>query len=63
MQDKIVLCASNGNGQAAFVAGAAGTVYADSGFKDVARPSALPASYLDLQSGNDIYDYYSTNPK
>uniref|UniRef100_A0A7N0V3U3 Cucumisin n=1 Tax=Kalanchoe fedtschenkoi TaxID=63787 RepID=A0A7N0V3U3_KALFE len=61
VQDKIVLCASNGNGEAAFVAGAAGALYADDGFKDVARPSALPASYLDVPSGTDIYTYMSND--
>ncbi|CAM8897808.1 unnamed protein product [Rhodiola kirilowii] len=63
VRNKIVLCETQvpRDGAAAFVAGAAGALYADEGFKDSAEASALPASYLDLQSGIDIYTYMLTN--
>ncbi|KAL9674782.1 hypothetical protein QQ045_002981 [Rhodiola kirilowii] len=58
---KIVLCESTGTGQAAFVAGAAGALYTDDGPKDVARPSALPSSYVDTSSGLSIYEYMTSD--
>lgn len=63
VRDKIVLCASRGQGQAGFVAGAAGALYADNGVKDAVVASALPASLLEVQSGNDILSYMLTSPK
>ncbi|KAL9659465.1 hypothetical protein QQ045_024271 [Rhodiola kirilowii] len=63
VRNKIVLCETQvPDGAAAFVAGAAGALYADDiVFKDSAVASVLPASYLDLQSGIDIYTYMLTN--
>ncbi|KAL6312491.1 hypothetical protein AAG906_032855 [Vitis piasezkii] len=60
VKGKIVLCDKLSDGTGAFLAGAAGTVMADRGAKDSARPFPLPASYLGAQDGSSIA-YYVTS--
>ncbi|KAJ9684393.1 hypothetical protein PVL29_016718 [Vitis rotundifolia] len=60
VKGKIVLCDELVSGTGAFLAGAAGTVMADRGAKDSARPFPLPASYLGAQDGSSIA-YYVTS--
>ncbi|KAL6311900.1 hypothetical protein AAG906_010954 [Vitis piasezkii] len=63
VKGKIVLCDIISNGTGAFLAGAVGTVMADRGAKDSARPFPLPASYLGAQDGSSIAYYVtSTSP-
>ncbi|KAJ9684398.1 hypothetical protein PVL29_016722 [Vitis rotundifolia] len=60
VKGKIVLCAALGTGQAAFLAGAVGTVMADGGPKDTGYIYPLPASHLTAGDGKRIAHYISS---
>ena len=56
----IVLCDALDTGKEPLNAGAVGTVMQDDRFLDVAFSFPLPASYLDLNDGSEVYTYINT---
>ncbi|KAG6621225.1 hypothetical protein I3842_Q027800 [Carya illinoinensis] len=57
VKGKIVLCDLVVDGEGAFQASAAGTVIIGPGRKDVAYSFPLPASYLGIEDGTNVYIY------
>lgn len=55
VRGKIVLCDWTYNGT--IIAGAAGAIMPDNGFKDVAFSFPISSSYLSTNDGNNIYNY------
>ncbi|KAG6734934.1 hypothetical protein I3842_01G294400 [Carya illinoinensis] len=60
VKGKIVLCDLLGDGEGAFLAGAIGTVIKSPGRRDVAYSFPLPASYLGIEDGTNIYIYLNS---
>ncbi|XP_059625397.1 cucumisin-like [Cornus florida] len=56
----IVLCDEQSEGDAAFAAGAVGTIMNDDGFKDYSFSYILPASYLSSKDGSGVYQYINS---
>ncbi|XP_022990086.1 cucumisin-like [Cucurbita maxima] len=65
VEGKIVLCDEIGDGEAALSSGAVGTIMQDGGLQDAAFLFPLPASVLDLNAGNNVFQYLrsTSNPE
>jgi hypothetical protein len=60
VKGKIVLCDFLTRGEAAFLAGAVGTVMRGQELQDVADSYPLDASYLRLEDGSKVYSYINS---
>ncbi|XP_052198207.1 cucumisin-like [Diospyros lotus] len=56
----IVLCDQLNTAESQLDAGAAGTIMQDEGYEDNAYLFPLPAAYLDLKDGSEVYHYINT---
>ncbi|KAK6156175.1 hypothetical protein DH2020_010423 [Rehmannia glutinosa] len=57
VKDTIVLCDGLSDAEPVAAAGATGTILQDSGFTDFAFSFPLPASFLGVGDGGEVYDY------
>ncbi|XP_035548784.1 cucumisin-like isoform X1 [Juglans regia] len=60
VKGKIVLCDFLGDGEGALLASAVGTVNKGPGRRDIAFSFPLPASYLDVVDGSNVYFYINS---
>lgn len=60
VKGKIVLCDFLGDGEGTFLASAVGTVIKGSERRDIAFSFPLPASYLDIEDGSNVYFYINS---
>ncbi|KAF5462854.1 hypothetical protein F2P56_018826 [Juglans regia] len=60
VKGKIVLCDFLGDGEGALLASAVGTVIKGPGRRDIAFSFPLPASYLDVEDGSNVYFYINS---
>ncbi|KAM7264287.1 hypothetical protein ACFE04_001970 [Oxalis oulophora] len=63
VEGKIVLCDGLNNASGATNAGAVGSIMQGNSFRDVAFNFPIPATYLDTDDGNQVFDYYSNTRK
>ena len=56
----IVLCDALDTGEEPLNAGAAGTIMQDDRYLDLAFSFPLPATYLNLSNGGEVYNYINT---
>lgn len=60
MKGKLVVCDWLTSGTEASIAGAVGTIMQGDDFRDVARNSPIPASYLNSTDGSEVETYLNS---